>query len=129
MIFYFDYYGWVTDEAIKGRETTITPPADDGNLKANWTGFGWTLLPYIPPTVKIKVPESITPRQIRQALSRAGLRGYVESAVAASDQDTKDWYEWATKFERNHPLVIGMGESLGQSTEQMDNLFILGESL
>jgi hypothetical protein len=75
------------------------------------------------------VPASISPRQLRQALSRAGLRTSVEAAVAAADQDTKDWYEWATVFERQHPRVVAMGVALGQTTRQLDDLFTLGGSL
>ena len=43
---------------------------------------------------------SATPRQIRQALTASGLRAAVEGAVAASDQDTKDWWEFAQRARR-----------------------------
>lgn len=76
------------------------------------------------------VPVSVTPRQIRQALSRAGLRTAVESAIAAAgDQDTKDWWEFATEFERTHPMVIGMAVALGQTPLQLDDLFTLAATL
>lgn len=75
------------------------------------------------------IPVSVSPRQIRQALSRAGLRTAVESAVAAGDQDTKDWWEFATEFERTHPMVVGMGAALGQTALQLDSLFTLAATL
>ena len=128
-MYYFDNYGWHTDTPINGRDTDIPPPIATATHKANWTGFAWVLTPYTAPPVQTVVPDSISPRQLRQALSRVGLRDAVESAVAVSDQDTKDWYEWATVFERNHPRVIGMGVALGQSYSQLDELFILGGSL
>jgi hypothetical protein len=74
-------------------------------------------------------PRSVSPRQIRQALTQVGLRASVEGAVAAGSQDLKDWWEFATLFERNNPQVVGMGDALGQTPEQMDALFALAASL
>lgn len=74
-------------------------------------------------------PVEVSPRQIRQALSAAGLRTQIETAVAASDQDTKDWWEFATTFERAHPMVIGMATGLGVTSTELDELFILAGSL
>ena len=71
----------------------------------------------------------ISPRQIRQALTRAGLRVAVEAAVAAGDQDLKDWYEFSTAFERNNAQVTAMGEALGVSESALDDLWALGASL
>lgn len=70
-----------------------------------------------------------TPRQIRQALTAAGLRTAVEAGIAAGDQDTKDWYEFATSFERLHPSVIGLATALDVSEAQLDDLFALAGSL
>jgi len=81
-----------------------------------------------PPPAPV-VPESVSPRQIRQALTRAGLRTQVESAVAAGDQDTKDWWEFATEFQRSHPQVIAMGEALSVTPQQLDDLWVLAGSL
>lgn len=71
----------------------------------------------------------ISPRQIRQALTRAGLRASVEAAVAAGDQDLKDWYEFSTAFERLNPQVVAMGEALSVSPTSLDELWALGASL
>jgi len=71
----------------------------------------------------------LTPRQIRMALSRAGLRSTVEGAVVAGDQDLKDWWEWSQAFERLHPQVVAMGAALGQTDEDMDALWALGATL
>ena len=75
------------------------------------------------------VPQEVSPRQIRQALSRANLRTQVESAVAAGNQDLKDWWEFSTVFERNHSQVVSMGTALNQTSTQLDDLFILAASL
>ena len=71
----------------------------------------------------------ISPRQIRQALTRAGLRTAVETAVAAGDQDLKDWYEFSTAFERLNPQVTAMGAALNVSSADLDQLWALGASL
>jgi hypothetical protein len=84
----------------------------------------WEVIPYTPP-----VPDSVTPRQIRQALNRIGLRQAVEAAVAAGDQDVKDWWEFATEFQRSHPMVIAMGQGLGKTEEEIDDLWRLAGSL
>jgi hypothetical protein len=77
----------------------------------------------------LRVPSSVSPRQIRQALTRAGLRTSVEAAVAAGDQDTKDWYEFATQFERSSPIVAALGVALSVTPLQLDDLWTLAGSL
>ena len=78
---------------------------------------------------KAKVPQTITPRQIRQALTRLNLRTAVETAVAAGDQDLKDWWEFSTIYERNHSQVIAMGSALGKPEEELDTLWTLASTL
>jgi hypothetical protein len=75
------------------------------------------------------IPASVSPRQIRQALTRAGLRTSVEAAVAAGDQDTKDWYEFATAFDRASPVVAALGVALSVSPTQLDDLWTLAATL
>jgi len=72
---------------------------------------------------------ALSPRQIRQALTRVGLRAQVEATVAAGSQDLKDWWEFATQFERNHPLVVAMGQQLGQTPQTLDDVWALGKTL
>lgn len=74
-------------------------------------------------------PEPITrisPRQIRMALTQLGLRNKVETAIAAGDQNLKDWYEFSTYFDRNHPQVLQMAATLNVSKEELDMLWSLG---
>lgn len=77
----------------------------------------------------VSTPSSVTPRQIRQALTRAGLRDVVEAGVAAGDQDTKDWWEFSTEFLRDHPEVIAMGIALGKTDLEVDAIFKLAATL
>ena len=82
---------------------------------------------YVPPP-PVVIP-AVSPRQIRQALTRAGLRTSVEAAVAAGDQDLKDWWEFSTTFERLNPQVTAMGAALGVSDTQLDDLWTLASTL
>ena len=71
----------------------------------------------------------ISPRQIRMALTQMGLRSQVETAVSAGDQDMKDWYEFSTYFDRNHPQVLAMATALNVSSANLDNLWALAATL
>lgn len=75
------------------------------------------------------IPRSVSPRQIKQALTRAGLRQQVEDAVAAGDQDLKDWYAESTDFERMNQHVLDMAVTLGVTERQLDDLFTLAGTL
>lgn len=74
-------------------------------------------------------PLSVSPRQMRQALSQANLRAEVETAVAAGNQDLKDWWEYATSFVENHPQVVTMAQQLNISDAELHDLFVLASSL
>lgn len=91
-------------------------------------GLEWVVDPYIDPNALVAFP-SLSPRQFRQALTALGLRAAVEAAIAAADQDTKDWYEYATTFERNHSVLIAMATALGKTGADIDALFALGATL
>lgn len=76
----------------------------------------------------VDVPESVSPRQIRQAMNRvpfgeSTLRNAVEAAVAAGDQDLKDWWEFSTEVERRNAQVVAMGKTLGIGDDAMDALW------
>jgi hypothetical protein len=85
-----------------------------------------TVLPPDPQPPPIFV---VSPRQIRQALTSIGLRAQVETAVLAGTQDLQDWWNYATQFEQNHPMVVGMSQQLGVSDVQLQQLYELAASL
>lgn len=110
--------------------------ADGIDYQFNVIGTPHSIGEWIPPVIVpvIVVPTPVSPRQIRMAMSRTPyggttLRVAVESAVAASNQDTKDWYEQSTLFDRMNPVTIAMGVALGVSSKQLDDLWILADSL
>jgi hypothetical protein len=92
-------------------------------------GWGYSNGSFIaPPAPPVQIPP-VTPRQIRMALTRAGLRTTVEAAVAAGDQDLKDWYEYSNEFNRDNPLVDQMATAIGQTPAQIDALWELAAGL
>lgn len=92
-----------------------------------WDGTALTARPL---DAAVAVPESISPRQFRQALNHFGFRQRVDSAVAASnDQDLKDWYEYTSEFQRHHPKVLTMAAALSFNDDQLDQVWIYGGSL
>lgn len=74
-------------------------------------------------------PIIVTPRQIRQALTIVGIRETLEAAVGYADQNTKDWWNYATSFEENHEKVVTMATWLGVDATALHELFVLEESL
>jgi hypothetical protein len=74
----------------------------------------------------VPVPESVTPKQIRLALNRAGLRDIVEQTIAGLDQDVRDIWEFAQEVRRDDPLVVMLGEQFGAN---LDDLFRLAATL
>jgi hypothetical protein len=111
-------------------ETAGVPPAGyipmDSHEKAggHYDAETQTFSPPLPPTVT-----SVTRRQFKQGLTRIGLRAAVEAAVAAADQDTKDWYNDSLNFERANPLLNAMAVALGKTPADIDNLFRLAVTL
>ena len=75
------------------------------------------------------VPAVISARQLRHALTRAGLREIVETAIAYSDMNTRDWYEFSVEIHRTHPKVIQLAAELNVSTRNLDDLWTLAATL
>jgi hypothetical protein len=85
-------------------------------------------LPPAPPDPPPGLPP-ITSRQLRMALTAAGLRAAVEAAVAAGSQDLRDWWEYEPIMDRYHPLVVGMIAALGKTPAEADAVWVLGATL
>ena len=68
------------------------------------------------------VPDSVTRRQGRLALSAAGLLDRVEAMVAASARAPQIWYADADTWERSDPILARLAGALGLTSDQVDAL-------
>jgi len=89
-----------------------------------WVGAGNDPLPADP----LPIP-SVSAWQMRKALNALGWRDAVEEFVAQADLTTQDGWHTARDFFRTDPFVIGAGQVLGKTEEEMDDLFRLADSL
>lgn len=78
---------------------------------------------------KPSVPNSVSPRQIRQALTKAGMRQDVEDAVNSSTQDVQDAYHYATEFRRDSQVVAQLAAKMNVTSDQLDDLWISASEL
>lgn len=83
--------------------------------------------PYVEPPAPPLPP--LTARQLRLGLVAASiLPSQVDAAIAAIEDDTAravaeiEW-EYATQFERDHPLIEQVGMALDLSSEQIDTMW------
>jgi hypothetical protein len=126
-----------TSNAVFGPFQTITPLAD--RLHADGVDYPFAVLgeyklltndQYIPPSPSPPAPpEAVTPVQFRRALRQSGLYDVVAAYVATQDDDTQDAWEYAISISRTDNMVVKITEALGQSNEQIDNLFRLAATL
>lgn len=75
----------------------------------------------------------VTMRQARLALLQQGLLSQVQSAIDAlpSPQKEAAQIEWdySSEVHRNKPFVQTLGNALGLTEEQLDDLFLLASTL
>lgn len=81
------------------------------------------------PPVPPPAPVVVTARQIRLALNRLDLRAAVEAYIATADQDTRDTWQYAAEFPRDHGMIETAAVALGKSPGDVDGLFWLAKSL
>lgn len=127
-------YALVVDGVVD--RVTISSPeiaAERGRIACSdavgpgWLYDGTTFTP--PPPQPAPVPEAVTPVQFRRALRQAGLYDAVAAYVATQDADTQDAWEYAVTIPRSDALVARAAAGLGQSDEQVDDLFRLAATL
>ena len=86
---------------------------------------GVTIAPYVAPPAPL-VP--ITARQLRLALLGAGITpSHIDAQIAALPSPAREAaqieWEYATTYEREHPLIAQIGSALGLDTDQVDALW------
>lgn len=86
-----------------------------------------------PPPPPPTVPDRVTMRQARLALHAAGKLAMVEAALDALPEPPKTAarIEWdhSQEVHRNRQFVQMLGQGLGLSSQQLDELFILAATL
>lgn len=91
------------------------------------------LAEYAKPPFTTEVPD-VTPRQIRQALILSGVSiSQIDSALDSFPEPIKslaktEW-EYSNSFQRTRPLVASVGQMLGWTSQQVDNLWKLAGTL
>ncbi|MDW9786788.1 hypothetical protein GOB29_19610 [Sinorhizobium meliloti] len=91
--------------------------------------------PYVPPSeptpeeVRVAMPQ-LTARQFRLGLinnnlTPAQVTAVIEAMPAGADKEIAriEW-EYATTFNRTHPLIATVGAALGLSNEQIDAMWV-----
>ena len=79
------------------------------------------IAPYVPPPAPPVT--QVTMRQARLALLAADLLDDVEVMMSEADRAVRIEWEYATVVDRNSPLVVAIGGSLGLTDAQIDALF------
>jgi hypothetical protein len=70
------------------------------------------------------VPQTVAAVQARLALTAAGKRSEVETAVANATQDVQDYWQFSMTIGRQHPVLLQMAQSLGWTSADLDALFV-----
>ena len=123
------------DWLIPAGAVDVPPPEAEAPSYPRWTGRGWEV--YTPPEPEPEpepepqepgVPHSVTIRQAKLQMSRAGILSAVDAAIngmggQAGDEARIEW-QYATELRRAHPLVEALGETLGLTDEAIDALFV-----
>jgi hypothetical protein len=80
------------------------------------------------------IPPEVTPRQIRQALILSGVSMQdITDALNNLSEPTKslalaEW-EYSNAFDRTRPLVASVGQMLGWTSQQLDDLWNFARTL
>ncbi|WP_421983341.1 hypothetical protein [Roseibium sp.] len=102
-----------------------------------WEAGVWVYVTPVPPTPEENRAnmQPLTARQFRLGLLQSGRTlAQVEAAIAAIEDPTEretaqvDW-EYASEFNRMHPLVVDISLALGLSPEQVDTLWLIAVEL
>ena len=121
----------------------LTPPIDDQSLLVSvapgadvqpgdtYDGQDFAVGALRDPVV---VPASVTMRQGREALIRAGLDEAVDAAIAAiqdpvSRKVALNAWTMSNNFERRNGFISQLGPAIGLTDEQIDALFIAAARL
>jgi len=81
-------------------------------------------------TKEIVIPQVVTMRQARLALLQSNLLSTVDTAIAnGTDEAMKIEWEYATEVRRDWASLIAMTTTMGMTSAQLDDLFLLASTL
>jgi len=104
-------------------------PADEGMIGDSYDNGIFSNENAAEEIVKV-VPEKVTMRQAKLALLQNNLLTSVNDTINnGTDEVAKIEWEYSTEIERNWPSLISITESLGLTSSQVDDLFILAQTL
>jgi hypothetical protein len=123
-------------------ETTIVviEPGRWGEVTAEWAevpdtvfvGFKKAGDSWIAPETNQElqlVPDSVSARQFRLQLRRAGFIDQVKAWVALQDEETQDAFEYSGTFVSTEPMMMAGFNALGFTQEQKDTFFLAASKL
>jgi hypothetical protein len=92
---------------------------------------------YLPPAQPVlpdPVPERVTQRQLRLAMLGLGLTAEMVEAQLAnlpSSQKAAALIEWEYSLDakRDHPLIASIGQAMGLTDDQVDDIFRAAEAI
>lgn len=107
--------------ASDGASVPNDPGNRDRRLYEEWCAGGGVPEPYVAPPEPL--PLVVSAAQGRLALLDAGLLATVKAAVDQADEATQIWFEYATEWRRDHPILLALGAQVGLSGSAIDDLF------
>lgn len=122
-----------TPEEIADAGFTLAPdkPVLTAMQRMYWDGSQWVVDEI--PMWEIREKMVVSMRQARLALLEAGKLSLVDDAIALIPEPDhsaiKVEWEYANTVERNSPWMTTMGQALGMTDEDLDNLFQTAEGL
>lgn len=135
----FDAFGRYEETVASptARSTPVAPQTEPGKT-AYWSGDAWINVaadqPAPPEAPPLVVPASVTMRQGREALIRAGLDEAVDAAIDAipdpvARKIARNAWTMSNNFERHNGFISQLGLAIGLTEDQIDQLFIVADTL
>jgi len=133
-----DLYAYIRDDAVVHISGTAEEPMD--HLQAvipcdaavvrgmRWDGTHFVQEALSQPS---SVPKTVTRFQARAAMHLAGVLESVQTLMQSPETPALARLAWADalEFERDSPTVQAMGEMLGWSSSEIDDLFIAASKI
>jgi hypothetical protein len=69
------------------------------------------------------------PLQLRRALRQTGDHAAVQAAIVQADEEMQEAWEYASEIWRTEPMIETMRGALGKTAEEVDDLFLLAQTL